>query len=664
MAAQHSIRSMVEGMAMGMPVTQVLGQQINHLSYAATGPGGLSGAFKQAGSAVLSLLSPTTLVVAGLAAVGVAGGLAYASVVKSSLAFDDVSKSIGTTIGYLHGLESAAAFKGIDQVEFFKAMGKFGGDVYLAQNRMGALAETFRANNLQAKDFNDYLEKAADLIKNASTDQQRLQLLQQMGLPPTMEWVRFLSQGKEGIRAAAAEAAKFGETAEGQMIAKARAFDDSWNRAIKNFSNGWRNAVLESGSWLQGLSDKGVALLMKIPGIGAAVPTNLLRNALNDSAAGYSVGSKLTASSAVDDFYKGTGAGAGADGNGSKLKTAAERQKEISDKQTYLSLLGQTATAEQAALSVQLAANAAFLSTGVSVGRAKIDQIKRLALEQANGVSAIKASVDAEKVNIATVGMSAGSLAEYTAVQNALNAAKQKGQVLSSESIAAIRAEGSALGQAAAQADLMKSAYSGLLQGPLQSFRSAISQGATFFEALKKSGVSALDALSTKLMDMAAQNLWKAAFGGGTGGGILSAFGLGGGGIVSNGGIVLGGASGPGQFAGVNHSGMGPGDSFPSRSVASSIFLTAPRFHSGIGPGERAAIIRTDESVLTPGQMRQLSPNGGAVHVTTGDTHIHIDGNADDKTIALMRQELATRDAQFASNVVATVKRAQAGRHL
>jgi hypothetical protein len=32
----------------------------------------------------------------------------------------------------------------------------------------------------------------------------------------------------------------------------------------------------------------------------------------------------------------------------------------------------------------------------------------------------------------------------------------------------------------------------------------------------------------------------------------------------------------------------------------------APRFHDGIGPGERAAVIRDDESVLTPGQMRAL----------------------------------------------------------
>lgn len=59
---------------------------------------------------------------------------------------------------------------------------------------------------------------------------------------------------------------------------------------------------------------------------------------------------------------------------------------------------------------------------------------------------------------------------------------------------------------------------------------------------------------------------------------------------------------------GVAHSGYGPGDAMSTRSELASTFSSAPRFHAGIGPGERAAVIRTDESVLTPGQMRQLAP--------------------------------------------------------
>lgn len=62
----------------------------------------------------------------------------------------------------------------------------------------------------------------------------------------------------------------------------------------------------------------------------------------------------------------------------------------------------------------------------------------------------------------------------------------------------------------------------------------------------------------------------------------------------------------------VSHTGSGPGDVMPTRMMPASTWSGAPRFHSGIGPNERAAIITKDESVLTPGQMRQLAPVGSA----------------------------------------------------
>lgn len=49
-------------------------------------------------------------------------------------------------------------------------------------------------------------------------------------------------------------------------------------------------------------------------------------------------------------------------------------------------------------------------------------------------------------------------------------------------------------------------------------------------------------------------------------------------------------------------------DTGVARSVSALEFANAPRFHSGIGAGETAAVIRKDEAVLTPGQMRMLAP--------------------------------------------------------
>ncbi len=76
-AAAHSVRSMVEGLLSGAPPTQVLTQQINHLSYAASGPQGLSGAFTEAGGIAASfgswltgLVTPARLAIGGVAAIG------------------------------------------------------------------------------------------------------------------------------------------------------------------------------------------------------------------------------------------------------------------------------------------------------------------------------------------------------------------------------------------------------------------------------------------------------------------------------------------------------------------------------------------------------------------------------------------------------------------
>jgi hypothetical protein len=79
MALSHAMRGSVEQLAMGVPITQVLTQQMNHLTYAATGPQGLSGAFGEvktmAGSAIGflgGLLTPARVAAGGVVGIGVA----------------------------------------------------------------------------------------------------------------------------------------------------------------------------------------------------------------------------------------------------------------------------------------------------------------------------------------------------------------------------------------------------------------------------------------------------------------------------------------------------------------------------------------------------------------------------------------------------------------
>jgi hypothetical protein len=51
-----------------------------------------------------------------------------------------------------------------------------------------------------------------------------------------------------------------------------------------------------------------------------------------------------------------------------------------------------------------------------------------------------------------------------------------------------------------------------------------------------------------------------------------------------------------------------------------SLFAHAPRFHAGIGPLEIPAILRKDEGVFTPGQMKALG--GGERKTFGGNTFI------------------------------------------
>jgi hypothetical protein len=64
-------------------------------------------------------------------------------------------------------------------------------------------------------------------------------------------------------------------------------------------------------------------------------------------------------------------------------------------------------------------------------------------------------------------------------------------------------------------------------------------------------------------------------------------------------------------MAGLFHQGCVVGrDGAPSRTVDASLFLAAPRYHSGgiagLAPDELPAILRRGEAVLTPQQMAAL----------------------------------------------------------
>jgi hypothetical protein len=276
---------------------------------------------------------------------------------------------------------------------------------------------------------------------------------------------------------------------------------------------------------------------------------------------------------------------------------------------------------------------------GVPIDEKRIEIMKRLTAEQTIGVSAIKASTDAANIDAATVGMSTGKAAEYTAAQNALNAARQAGRELTPANIAQIQSEAAALGQAAANADLMRFSYTNLVQGPLQSFTSALQNGSSAWDAFKKSGQSALNSIANKLMEMAAQNLWSSAFGGSSGGGF--------GGLLSS---IFGGGQ-----------------------TMANPYDAMPKFAAGTNsaPGGWSIVGEKGPELMNVPRGAQILPNGvspassGGTPVVMQDNRvIHIGQGASQETVAQLKEAFAQDRAARFAETVEIVKRAKSGRHI
>jgi hypothetical protein len=325
--------------------------------------------------------------------------------------------------------------------------------------------------------------------------------------------------------------------------------------------------------------------------------------------------------------------------------------------QQRLGALSQVATVNETVRQSELALTAARMQPGNKITEADVARIQNYAKASALGVIQIRSQTDAYNLETATIGMSTGAATAYAAVQSKINSEKLKGNVLKADEIAVLRTNATALGQAAQNAENMHFAYDTLTSSG-QTFASSIRSGASALDSLKAAGVSALDALSSRLMKMATDNLWNNALGGSSGGGLL-------GGLFGKSTSAELPNFGTSSFMGptINHSGYGPGDPpGPTRYMPAGIFDNVPRFHSGIGPGERAAIIRNDESVLTPGQMKAVGGAGGAVTVSIP---INIDATgADPAGLARVQQQIATLQAEIPARVVAAVTTARKQRQL
>lgn len=585
MAAGHAMRSAAEGIAMGIPPSQILAQQFSHLSYAATGSGGISGAFKEAGAAISKFITPATLALGSLAAIGVGGYLLNQSLKETEKQFGALSERTGTAVQSLHAFESAAAFKGVDTADYLKGMERFADLTDQAEGKLGSMAVLFRANGIASGSMSENLLRAADLIRNASSEAEKYRLIQQLGLPPTRDWVRFLSQGSDELRKAAAGAVQFGGVADELMIRKANEFDDAWDKSWKNFTTASKRAVLAAKGVLEDLrrsADEKVA--------------DLTGNRMLDLRI-------INSDRALGDFSNRQLQGA-LDKRAAQLRNGGAntvdpeiQQKQLSFETQRIGALGQLATIQDVVRQSEIRIMQARLA-GVSITAAEEARIRSYTEAQALGTLAIHQQADAARIEAGAVGLGVGAAAAFRAEQERLAYFRLRGIKLTDEQTAALHKEAQALGDATlatAQGRLRSdinfdrsqigrssedqqiasrlrgSVYgdnidmNGMeasamkLNAQLQqthdigqdAFKGIIGdlrQGKSLSDAFGNAGLNALGKISDKLAEMAFNGIWNAAFGAKGGGGGFNLGSLFGAAGAPAGGAAVGvvGAAGPG----------------------------------------------------------------------------------------------------------------------
>jgi hypothetical protein len=387
MAAQHSIRSMVEQIALGVPPTQVLTGQLNHLTFAASGKGGLAGAFKEATGSLIGLINPTTLVVGSIAGLAAGAALAVHNVIQSEKALDDLSRATDQPIARLHALQAIMSAKGIGEESFSAGITEFADKVFEAQHNAGSLNSLMIANGKSAKDLSGYMSGVADLVARASSDIQKQKILREAGLPSDAAWVRFMEQGGAHIQAALNGTVQFNQAAELNLIKKAREFDEAWNATTTKLVANFKSATVDIASalanikvpdWLKTLADKALTfnpITGPVYSLGKQV------------AGALGVGASPNFSDRFGAFDRPGNSGALQSGLNkaagiTEPKTREQLDQDDQKTQQRVGLLGQLATADQLVAAKQAELNIAARA-GVSVSNAQQAAILNLVRAQA-----------------------------------------------------------------------------------------------------------------------------------------------------------------------------------------------------------------------------------------------------------------------------------------
>jgi hypothetical protein len=207
----------------------------------------------------------------GFAAIGLSAGGAIAAItglltalkgVNAELtAIGQAAKYLNTTTDEVQKLQFVGSSQGIGDGQALQDLQNVGRLLNDANVNENSLTKLLSANNIAYKDragnlisINTLLGKGADLVKNAGSYADKVEIAKLLGL--TQQWIPALEQGAQGFKKIADSATDAGAVIDKRTIAKATEFDAAWKRSSAQLSAQFKSATADAAGFLDDLINK------------------------------------------------------------------------------------------------------------------------------------------------------------------------------------------------------------------------------------------------------------------------------------------------------------------------------------------------------------------------------------------------------------------------
>lgn len=610
------------------------------------------------------------------------------------------SEFVGLNSDRFQRIQFAAGQGGVSSEDSVTDLRKVASLLADAKENENSLTRLLDANNIKYKDrngqvinLNQLLTIAGDLIGKFGSMPEKTKAAQMLGL--SQGWVEALRNGSKAFEDVAAGADEAGAVIDRETVAKAAEFDRAWKRSSAQLGAQFKSVTADIAGWLDGLIEKAndlVAKTLESQGVQAgsgqekfnawADALDILKKDMQGVAqdgdqvarviermknsgkgdpeiiAGLELirakalltkqqlqeaaeaQSKLQFPNGVPTPTARPASANSDDPNAAKLpnrlngtRDAYDRASEAIGKHTAKMEADSESVGKGAAAQEELRASAQLLMAAqqahIPINQKVLDQIQDLAQDAGDAAEALARAKVASDTDF-------GMKSAFLTPQDLAIAQQLKGiygndipTALASTEAAGLRAVDTLRQLGTLGQDVNRSF--------LVDFTTQIRNGATAMDALRTAGVNALGKIADKLVSMAADNLWASAFGGSSGG------------LGSFFGSLFGGGASPTTVTGL---GAGTGG------------LSFPMFAAGTNsaPGGLSIVGENGPELVNLPRGSQVVPNDvirgggiGTTSVSVGGSTVVIQGDASEKTVALISQALKAHDATLPSKVVGAV---------